>query len=201
MDGGAVGFAFGVGDVSAVDADPNRDRLVRVSGVALLDGALDRHRGLDCLVGRREERHETVAEPLDVGSAAGLDLGADQPVVFVEDFVGGGVAQPDPEVGGPFEVGEENRLGALIGGVSLAHSPLHCIPRTLTVVAWVVVLHDGCDVRFVDAASGHSARPNTAIVDGCLRLGAFGERRGAGMQGLRYRKECLWEFLYGCWWD
>jgi uncharacterized membrane protein YeaQ/YmgE (transglycosylase-associated protein family) len=43
-------------------------------------------------------------------------------------------------------------------------------------------------VRFVDTASGHSVPPDTAMEDGSQRLGAFGERRGAGMQGLRYRK-------------
>ncbi len=46
-------------------------------------------------------------------------------VVLVEDLVGDGVAQPHPEVGGPLEIGEENRLRALRGGVRLAQSHSH----------------------------------------------------------------------------
>ncbi len=70
----AVGIAFGIGYVTAVEADPNRNRPCLIGGVAFFNSALDRHGGLDGPAGRREQGHEAVPEPLDVGATACLDL-------------------------------------------------------------------------------------------------------------------------------
>ena len=122
VDRGSMGITRRLGDVAAVQTHPHRERLVGIGSVVILDGPLDRGGGLNRLVGRGEQRHEPVAQRLGFDRAGDLQSGADQFVVKVDDLVGGGVTHPHPEIGGAFEIREQDREGSL-HRFSLRHSP------------------------------------------------------------------------------
>ncbi len=113
MDRGAVGVAGGLGDVACVETHPHREGHVGVGLVVLLDRPLDGDCGADRLVGRGEQGHEPVSEGFGLHRTGDLQPGADQVVVEADDLVGDGVTDPDPEVGGAFQIREQDREGAL----------------------------------------------------------------------------------------
>ena len=113
VDRGAVGVAGGLGDIAGVETHPHREGHVGVGLVVLLDRPLDRDCGPDRLVGRGEQGHEPVSEGFGLHRTGDLQSGADQVVVEADDLIGDGVTDPDPEVGGAFQIREKDREGAL----------------------------------------------------------------------------------------
>ncbi len=113
VDRHSLGVPGGLHHVAAVQPDPDRDPLVRVRLVVLLDRPLDGNRGLDGLIGRGEEAHEPVTERLGFDRPGDAETGADALVMHPDHLVGGAVTEPDSEIGGAFEVGEEDGQGPL----------------------------------------------------------------------------------------
>jgi hypothetical protein len=75
------------------------------------DGLLDRHRRRHGVGRPHEGGHDSVAEVLDGVSLAGLDRSAQQRVVLVAQFLGGGFPEPGPQRGGAHKIGEEHDGG------------------------------------------------------------------------------------------
>jgi len=105
--GGAVEVVVFFDRLASVHADADADR--GAGGVEVgADGLLHGDGGVEGAGSRGEAGHEAVAHGLDLGAAVCAQGVAGQALVLAQDVAGLGVAEVVGEVGGGFDVGEED---------------------------------------------------------------------------------------------
>jgi hypothetical protein len=97
-----------------VQAHPNADQ--RVTG-GRGHGTLDGHCAFQLAAGTAEGQHEAVALALDLEAAVRLHLLSDQGMMGPQQLQPALISQAQSEVRGAFDIGEEQRDGAIRGGV------------------------------------------------------------------------------------
>ena len=97
------------GDVAGADPDAHREPVLGVALDMGADGLLDGDGGTDRLGRAGEQGQDAVAEALDDLAAVGGDGVGQQAVVGPAQRLGPLLAERDPQLGGPDEVGHQDR--------------------------------------------------------------------------------------------